>query len=97
MTRLVVTRRARDDLDDLWFYVAQDSIEAADRLIDKLFDKCMLIVHSPQIGRERPEIADGIRSFPVGRYLIFYHEKADTILVDRVLSGYRDLLEFFSD
>ena len=97
MTRLVLTRQARADLDEIWFYVAQDGVEAADRLVDRIFEKCGLIAGSPQIGRERPEIAAGVRSFPVGSSLIFYHEKDGTAFVDRVLSGYRDLLAAFDE
>jgi len=97
MTSLVLTRQARADLDEIWFYVAQDSLEAADRLVDRIFEKCGLIADSPRIGRECPEIVAGVRSFPVGRYLIFYHEKDGTAFVDRVLSGYRDLLAAFDE
>ncbi|MCK9459223.1 MAG: type II toxin-antitoxin system RelE/ParE family toxin [Proteobacteria bacterium] len=97
MTSLVLTRQARADLDEIWLYVAQDSLEAADRLVDTIFEKCGLIADSPQIGRERPEIAARVRSFPVRSYLIFYHEKDGSVFVDRVLSGYRDLLAAFDE
>jgi len=43
------------------------------------------------MGRERPELLPGMRSFPLGRYLIFYRIVEETLQVVRVLSGYRDL------
>ena len=43
------------------------------------------------MGRERSELLPGMRSFPIGRYLIFYRIVEDTLQVVRVLSGYRDL------
>lgn len=29
---------ARDDLDEIWFSIAIDNLEAADRLVDKLYE-----------------------------------------------------------
>jgi toxin ParE1/3/4 len=47
---------------------------------------------NPLAGRARPELAENVRSFPVGNYVIFYRPLQDGIEIVRVLSGYRDLL-----
>jgi plasmid stabilization system protein ParE len=41
------------------------------------------------MGRNRPEFGEGIRSFVVESYVIYYHHAAD-ILIARVLHGRRD-------
>jgi toxin ParE1/3/4 len=56
-----------------------------------------LIAESPYIGREREELAPGIRSFPAGRYLIFYRPIADGIEIVRVLHGSRDVDTIISE
>jgi toxin ParE1/3/4 len=38
MTRYIFGRDAAEDLDQIWNYIAQDNVSAADRLIKKLFD-----------------------------------------------------------
>jgi len=36
MKRLVLTPRAEQDVNDIWDYIADDNIEAADRVLDAL-------------------------------------------------------------
>jgi len=43
------------------------------------------------MGREREELQRGLRSFPVGNYVVFYRLIEKGIEVVRVLSGYRDV------
>jgi len=95
--QLRFTQRSRGDLDDVWDYIACDSIDEADGFIDRILRKCLLIAENPEVGRARDELVKGVRSFPVGNYLIFYHVSDDVVYVDRVLSGYRDLLAAFDD
>jgi len=93
--KLVFTKQSKADLDEIWDYIAQDSFDRADSFIGQIYGKCFLLSESPAIGRERPELVEGIRSFPVDRYLIFYRIKVDTIFIERVLNGYRDILSLF--
>jgi len=84
-----------DLVDLLWTYIAEGSPERADRFVDQIHEKCTTLAETPMIGRERPELLPGMRSFPVGRYLIFYRIAEETLQVVRVLSGYRDLDALF--
>ena len=43
------------------------------------------------MGRPRPELAPGLRSFVVHPYVIFFRPAEDTIEVIRVLRGSRDI------
>ena len=36
MTRFLLTPRAKQDVNDIWDYIADDSIEAADRVLAAL-------------------------------------------------------------
>lgn len=90
-----VSRRplAAADILDIWDYIADDSIEQADRWVDRLDEQLGLIATQPLMGRARAELAQGLRSFPFGRYVIFYAPTADGIDVVRVLHSARDIDE----
>src|SRR4051812_15756570 len=93
--RLVVSEDARRDLLEVWVYVATDNQDAADRLIDTITDKFDLLEEIPEAGKKRDELATGMRSYPVQRYVIFYHLTENEIKVMRVLHSARDLSSFF--
>ena len=84
-------------MDDIWEYIARDNPGAADGFIDSIYHKCRLLAERPEIGKERPEIRQDIRSFPVGNYLIFYHPQDGITTIDRVLSGYQDIPSLFGE
>lgn len=92
---LVFTKIAKSAMDDIWDYIAEDSVNAADKVIEEIHDKCKNIAQTPDIGRNRPELANGVKSLPVRKYLIFYHTEYNATFIDRVLSGYRNLPDFF--
>ena len=93
--KLRFTHRSRRDLDDAWDYISLDSLDAADRFVDRVIEKCLLIAENPGMGRARDELVEGVRSFPIDSHLIFYHDRDGTVFIDRVISGYRDLLAVF--
>jgi toxin ParE1/3/4 len=45
----------------------------------------------PQLGRPRPEIAEGARSLVIERWIIFYRIVEDGVQIVRVVDGARDL------
>ena len=94
-----ITRRplAAADILDIWDHIAEDSVEQADRWVDKLDEKFKLIATQPLMGRARDELADDLRSFPYGRYVIFYAPLADGIDVVRVLHSARDIDAVFGE
>lgn len=95
MAKARLSRLAEQDLLEIWSYIARDNPDAADRFIDLLTEKCELLAESPEIGRRREELSPRLRSFPVGRYVIFYQIAERGIEVARILSSYRDLGQFF--
>ena len=55
MARLLYRDSFYSDLAELWEHVAQDNPDAADRLVDWLFERCALLTPFPE-GRARPDI-----------------------------------------
>ena len=85
------------DLEEIWFYVAEDASPAtADRLIDAIIDRFELLAEQPRMGRLRPEFGEGVRSFTVENYVIYYRHEGD-VLVARVLHGRRDQTAAWSE
>jgi len=61
----------------------------------RLSAKFHLLAEQPMLGRSRDELAPGLRSIPLGRYVIFYEVIPDGISIVRVLHGARDLGSLF--
>ena len=85
--------RARDDLLDIWLYIAERDPSAADRVLSEIEKVCGLLATHPLIGRERPEILPGIRSLAVMSWIVFYQASDDSVEIARVLHGARDIDE----
>jgi toxin ParE1/3/4 len=83
--------KAYEDLFDIWDFIAADNATAADVWIDKLDAQLLLLASHPLMGRSREELANGIRSFPFGRYVIFYLPETNGITVVRVIHSARDI------
>ena len=95
MPVIVKRPRAKSDLAEIWDYIADDTEARADAFVEKIDQKFQTLAARPNIGRLRDELAEGMRSFPVGRYIIFYLPLPDGIEVVRVLHSARDLSSIF--
>ncbi|MDB5332956.1 MAG: parE1 3 4, toxin ParE1/3/4 [Phycisphaerales bacterium] len=95
MAEIRRSREAVRDGAEIWHYIAYDSPEAADRLLDLFNQKIKLLSESPGMGAMRDELAPSLRSFPVGSYLIFYRPIPSGIEVVRIIHGARNLKRIF--
>lgn len=95
MGRHTHSRQAREDLLEIWLYIAADNSEAADRVLDAIDKRCRALAEHPYMGRERTDIQAGLFSFPAGNYLIFYTHTGDGIDIVRVLHAARDIQSEF--
>jgi toxin ParE1/3/4 len=94
-----VAPQAAGDLDNIWYYVAQESgsVEIADQLIDSITDRFILLAGHLYLGRPRDDdFGIGLRSFPVGEYVIVYLVEDKDVLILRVVHGRRDMEELFT-
>ena len=87
--------RAETDLIEIWTTIAGDDPSAADRLLDRIEQVCALLATHPHAGKQRYDLAPGLRFYPVGNYLVFYVLRDDGIAVARILHGARDYRQEF--
>ena len=91
----LVAPEAAADLDEAWFYIVQasGSIERADRLVDAITDRFLLLSTHPFLGRKREDdLRPGLHSFAVHEYVIIYRiTMTDDVLILRVVHGRQDL------
>ena len=91
MSQILKRPRAKADLAEIWDYIAEDSESRADTFIETMGGKLQTLADNPSIGRARDILGESVRSFPVGRYVIFYLPLQDGIDVVRILHSARDL------
>jgi len=92
--------QAEAELDDIWYYVAKQSgsIEIADRVVDSITDRFFLLARYPYMGRRRDhDLRPGLRSFPVGQYVIIYRIEDEDVLILHVVPGSRDIDALLGD
>ena len=87
--------RALLDLVEIWSYIAEDSVANADAFGSRIDRTFRLLARRPGIGRARPELYPDLRSFVVGKYVVFYLPLTNGIDVLRVLHGARDVEAVF--
>jgi toxin ParE1/3/4 len=86
---------ANADIEEIASYIFDLNPVAAHNFLNALEETCQLLSQHPVLGRLRPELGEGVRSFPVGNYLIFYTAAPPGIDVARVIYGGRDLPRAF--
>jgi plasmid stabilization system protein ParE len=61
MNEYVLGDAAELDLDEIWEYIAEDNIDAADRWIGRLFDTFESLARNPGMGHTRNDLS----SYPI--------------------------------
>jgi toxin ParE1/3/4 len=85
------TRRAREDLLEIWGWIASDNPKIADRVYDAIEKRCNSLQKQPQLGRPRPEVGEGARSLVIERWIAFYRIVENGVQIVRIVDGARDL------
>jgi toxin ParE1/3/4 len=92
VAKLHYTRRAREDLLEIWLYIAARNNEAlADAVYDRIEEGCSRLAQHPQIGKTRREIATDARVLVIERWLALYRLTEYGAQIVRVIDGARDL------
>jgi plasmid stabilization system protein ParE len=95
VTQYVLSGDADRDLDEIWDYIAEDSIDAADQWIGRLFDAFDAIGKAPGIGHKRGDLTTyPVLFWPVGAYLVIYRATSRPIEIVAVTQGARDIPAF---
>ena len=91
MAQAIFTPQADDDVFAILTYIARDSISRSDSFLETLNERCQLLADNPKMGRTRNELRAGLRSWPIGNFLICYRLLDDDIEIVRVLHGARNI------
>jgi len=92
MSQYVLTPQADQDLIDIWEYIAQDDIDAADRWDANLREAFQMLARNPRVGHSRKDLSDHpILFWPVGAYLIIYRTLGSQVEIVAVTQGARDI------
>ena len=94
--RLLVYPQARVDLLEIWHYLAQDSIESANRVSERLELEIRSLLDMPGKGHFRPDVPEvEYRFWSVYSWVIAYEYDDETLTVVRVVHGHRDFRQQF--
>ncbi len=88
---MLIRPEAKIDLDDIWFYIAQDSPNNADRFLNQIQETSLSLANFPHLGTIRNELKANLRSHPIGNYLIFYFPLENGIDIVRVIHQSRNI------
>jgi toxin ParE1/3/4 len=81
---------AYDDIDEIRAYIAEDSPNAADRMVNEIFDRLRLLTQFPNQGFRRTNFTSlPLRFVTVRDYLIAYAPERNPLWVVAVIHGRR--------
>jgi toxin ParE1/3/4 len=85
--------QAQADIDEIAYYVAVESssLKTADRLLESIYRRLLLLGRYPYAGCRRDDRRPGLRVFPSGRYVVLYRVEGNDVLIQRLVRGSRDL------
>ena len=87
-----LTRSAQRDLEKIYDYIAEDSLQAAGRMIERFHAAFHKLAETPGIGHLREDLSsEPFRFWAVGSYLVIYLEDSEPLEIVRVIHGARDV------
>lgn len=94
--RVVFSRQAELDLEEIADTIAIDNPVAAVRFIQSIREHCFRIGSTPLAYPSRPELGPDIHCCVHRRYLILFQPAASSVLIVRILHSSRHLLALLS-
>jgi toxin ParE1/3/4 len=92
MPEVSFAHSAQTDLLEAWFFIAEESFEAADHVLDVIEKEALTLALQPSMGRARPELRKDVRCWPTSAAYNLYYVASDSgITVIRVLHHARDV------
>ena len=95
--KILYTPAALDDLDEIFSYIAKETVSGAEKLLKKFDASIVKLADFPNLGSILSEdefalISSGYRFIVVHPYMVFYRIIDDTLVIHRILHGRRDYL-----
>lgn len=102
MVNIETSNHAKQDLIDIWLFIAEDNSRAADLFLDKLGKTVEKLANLPFIGLRKKELEliwpdKDIRLWPVDSYIIVYENCSSSIRVLRVFNSSLDYTRLTED
>ena len=92
MSRFVLSSEARSDLKEIQNYIAEDSTEAARRVLAGIRNAIRELARMPRMGHRRTDLTKkDVLFWPTGPYLIIYRVEHSILQVVVVLHGRRNV------
>jgi toxin ParE1/3/4 len=92
INKYVLSQEADIDLEEIFEYsYSEFGLNQAINYLGEIDDVFIKIIKTPEIGRTRDEIKQGLYSMPIGMHVVFYRILTDHVRIVRVLYGGRDL------
>jgi toxin ParE1/3/4 len=92
MKQVYVSGVAENDLRQAWYFVAEGSIEAADRQETAFREAFAKLAEMPMMGEKKSEWTDRpVRFWSAGSYWVVYRPDTDPLEIVRVLHAARDI------
>ncbi len=89
--RILITHEARNDLQQIADFLAEDSPTRADSFVLELLDRCQsLTQHSSRYPVATRWRERDLRRCPYGNYLIFYSIVGESLEVNHIVHSARD-------
>ena len=98
MARIIWTEPALQDLDDVAEYISLSNFQAAQQLVQKVFDKVERLESHPKSGRKPSELKSfNYREIVVSPCRIFYKIEGEHVYILFVMRQEQDLKKFLLD
>ncbi|SRR5258708_30948809 len=95
MSSFALTPLAKADIFNIWSYIAEDSVAAADRVEQAIYDACNFLVDGPLRGHARQDLTNRrLRFWTLVRYpnyTIVYRPEGKPLEIVAVLHGKRNI------
>jgi toxin ParE1/3/4 len=91
MAEIVFRRAAQQDLERIVLRIAVEDPAAGRRFRDRVLDRIGVLRSFPESAQPRPEFGIGVRTIPIGRYIVFVRVAVPKVVVLRIIHGARDL------
>lgn len=87
-----LTAEAAADISEIFGYIVENSIDAAQHVISEIYDQMNKLVRNPQLGHKRRYLTSRELLFwPVYSYLVIYQPNTKPINIIALLHGSRDV------
>lgn len=98
MAQIIWTEAALSDLNDIAEYIALDNPKAAQKLVQRIFERVEDLEQFPEVGRKPPELENSrYRELIINPCRIFYRQEADKVYLIYVMRAERQLRTYLID